>query len=184
MNSALEQRLIEDLLKGRDRAFDKLYHLYWEDLFSYVVRILDNEEDAEDIVQDVFITLWNMRHEACRVRSLRAYLLVMAKNKALKHIVKSSNYQSCIDSLANYARRYEDSLEKEYIALELGHIVDSEISNLPEGMQNVFRLSRREELSYQEIAGRLDITDHTVRKQISRALKILRVKLKPWLGLF
>jgi|SRR5690606_9864771 len=184
MNSVLEKRLIEDLLTNNDKAFDKLYHMYWEDLFSYVVRILNNEEDTEDVVQEVFIAFWRIRHQTDRVRSLRAYLIVMAKHRALKHILKSNNYQSHIDSFADHARLHEDSLEQEYLAGELDQIIDAEISNLPANMQNVFRLSRGEQLTYQEIAERLDITDHTVRKQVSRALKILKIKLKPWFGIF
>lgn len=161
--------------------FDRIYDLYWEDLFYYVVKILDNEDDAQDVIQEVFTSYWNILEKAPDIRSHKAYLLTIARNQALKHILKSKNYQQHIDRLTAQMDVYESSLDQNYMAQELSSIIDLEVSSLPPKMQTVFNLSRKEELSYQEIAERLDITDHTVKKQISRALKSLRIKLKEFL---
>jgi len=173
-----EKLLLLELSKGNEKAFNKLYDVYWERLFSYVVRIVETNTEAEDVTQEVFITLWNMRKKLPVIRSLNSYLLVMARNRAVKHMLQSTNERKYLDSLAAYLDvNHENSVEQALIANDLSSFIDKEIADLPLKMQEIFILSRKQGLSNKEIAQKLTISDHTVKKQINNSIKHIRAKL-------
>lgn len=166
------------LLKQGDRqGFSKLYGMYWEMLFHYVMRVLHDKEDAMDVVQETFISLWQQRDDLGEVQSLPAYLKAMARYKALKSIRSNLRKHDYLESLLECFAQHEESPEGLMVANELRGIIDKEIEHLPAMMRRVFILSRQENLSYKEIAAKLTISDKTVKKQISNALKILRSKI-------
>lgn len=177
MGATDDKILLQKLYSGNEEAFNKLYNTYWENLFIYVARIVESEEDAEDIVQETFVTLWKIRSKVLDIQSIKAYLIVMARNQALKHMLNNKNKQAYLDSFAQFAVKYENTIEQAVIANELSSLIDEEISSLPSKMQEIFILSRKEELSYKEIASKLGISDLTVKKQISNSIKQLRLKL-------
>ncbi|QNL51072.1 RNA polymerase sigma-70 factor [Olivibacter sp. SDN3] len=165
------------LRQGDRQAFSKLYDLYWEMLYCYVVRVLRDKEDAMDVVQDTFISLWQQRAALGEVQSLQAYLKAMARYKAMKCIRDNIRKHDYLESLLDCFTQHEESPEGLMVAHELRGIIDAEIERLPTMMRKVFILSRRENLSYKEIASKLVISDKTVKKQISNALRILRSKI-------
>lgn len=165
------------LRRGDRQAFSKLYDLYWEMLYQYVVRVLHDREEAMDVVQDTFISLWQQRGDLRDVQSLQAYLKAMARYKALKSIQHNIRKHDYLESLLDCFAQHEENPEGLMVAHELRGIIDAEIERLPAMMRKVFVLSRQENLSHKEIASKLIISDKTVKKQISNALKILRAKI-------
>lgn len=157
--------------------FSEVYDRYWERLFQYVIRILPDADETADVVQETFIAFWELQGKYKKVKSIKAYLFIMARNLAFKRFRERMKQQAEIDRLVYYYGTAETSGEQALDAKELSGLIDDAINMLPEKMRAVFVLSRKEHLSYQEIADRLKISDQTVKKQISNALKHLKLKI-------
>lgn len=137
----------------------------------------------EDIAQDVFYELWKKRARLTIKTSLKAYLRRAAMNKALNFIRDQKIKFDDEEKQAPLESKIP-SINQKLEAAELQQLIDQVIDDLPERCRVVFVLSRFEEMSYNEIAKQLDISSKTVENQISKALKILRVRLGDYLNLF
>lgn len=168
---------IQYLINGSEKAFAALYDHYWESLFNYVVGVIQDKDDAMDIVQDTFITLWKQRSSLNGVKSLNAYVHAIARHKSFRHIRDNIQKRDYLLSLVDYFINHEESPENLLISKEVQDLIDAEIDLLPPKMREVFLLSREEQLSYKEIADKLNISDRTVRNQISNSLRVLRQKI-------
>lgn len=172
-----EDSTLHQNIKSSQEGFLKIYNLYWESLFKYVIRIVNDEDDAADIVQESFIVLWEMREDLTKVTSLKAYLFVIGRNKAfhfLKKNLRSETFRNqFIEEYGKIVHQFEQDIDRNY----LENLIYSEVSKLPEKMRIIFLLSRKEYLSYKEIAEQLNISELTVKKQISNAIKQLRRKI-------
>lgn len=171
----LEKELLDLIRQDDKEAFDRIYTLYWEKLFLYVAKIIKDEDDAHDIIQDVFVSLWTRRQDLKIERSLNAYLFSAIRFKTLDYIHHSKMKVSLNVVHEEYPER--GSVIEKYSAKELAIQINSRIQELPLKMKKIFLLSRNEEMSYKEISKMLSISDKTVKKQISNALKLLRFKL-------
>ncbi|TKC61368.1 RNA polymerase sigma-70 factor [Pedobacter hiemivivus] len=177
-NFLSDKDLIEHLSEGDERAFTEIYTRYKTILFLHARRMLNEDEQARDVVQEIFTTLWIKKKELQVSTSLKSYLFSSVKHKILnlllhqKHVVKHMQLMLTVYDLGTAST---DILIQEK---ELSQRIESEIKALPARMQEVFVLSRKEELSNREIAQRMSISEETVKKQIGYALKILRLKIK------
>lgn len=173
-----EEQFIGFLEDGDDRsAFALLYEHYWEQLFHYAVKAIQDKEDAIDIVQETFIALWEQREQIASLQSLKGYLFAIARYKSLHYIRKYSHRADYLDSLTAFLVHHEQNPEELLMAGELEKLIDDEVQKLPKKMRAIFTLSRHENLSYKEIAEKLKISDKTVKKQVSNSLKLLRLKI-------
>lgn len=173
-----DRLLISELAESKEDAFKQIYDAYWEDLYSYVARILNHESEVEDIVQEVFVNLWRLKARIYHIHSLKAYLLIMAKNSVIKHLSKKQYKVTYgLDSMEALEIPDGDP-EQQFLYNQLSSIIDAEIAALPNKMQEIFILSRKHQLSHKEIAEKLDISDQTVKKQINNTLRLLRHRLK------
>jgi len=178
MCSVEETGFIQFLSSGDEKAFGDLYNGYWEPLFSYVMRVLQDKEDSMDVVQDTFITVWQQRTTLGNVQSFKAYIFSIARYKAIRHIRMNIRKRDYLCSLLNFLQAHDESPEERLISGELQSIISAEVANLPPKMREVFLLSREQRLSYREIAAKLNISDKTVKKQISNSLKLIRLKIE------
>lgn len=157
--------------------FSALYHDYWESLFKQIMRILLDEDEAADVVQQTFLDLLEMKERIPEIKSVKSFLFIMGRNLAFKKLRRklvSDTYREF------YASQYKEasSLIEEWIVFkELDDLIEKEIEKLPNKMKEIFILSRHFEMSHLEIAKKLNISDKTVKKQISNALKIIRLKV-------
>lgn len=161
----------------REATFSALYDAHWERLFRYVVRILPDEDDVADVVQDTFILFWESEFDAGQFESVGAYLLVIARNLAFKRFRERLKQAQFEQRLIDHFGGSSADILVNIHTKELAQFIDAEVEKLPARMREVFTLSRREHLSYKEIAERLKISDETVKKQISKSLRHLRLKL-------
>lgn len=162
--------------KGHHSAFEEIYKRFNGLLYVYAKKIIKNEEEAQDIVQDVFVYLWNNKNINLK-NQLSAYLYTAVRYRIFDWIDKSKIRANYADSLKNFAEQGEfvtDNYlrEKEFISL-----IETEVGKLPVKMRQIFEMSRNLHLSQKEIASQLKISDKTVKKQMGNALKILRLKL-------
>lgn len=178
MKTGLESELVLRLKADDPSSLKEMYAIYWEEIFVYVLKVMKDKEEAQDIVQELFIAVWNRRKELEIQQTLRGYLFTSARYMTLRYIQNSNRRNSFIQSFSGSLPQAADadiSLEVKELDKQIETCLNEE---MPERMRLIFRLSREEQLSYKEIAARLDISEETVRKQIYNALKILRSRIK------
>lgn len=172
-----ERELTALLRKGDHAAYARIFHRYKEMLYRHAFNLLGDLDEAEDIVQEVFLVLWQKRETLEPVSSLQAYLYKATRNRIfnlMSHRKVAARYQQSISRFWEQGRYITDEQLREK---ELTKIIEQEIRALPPGMQRVFRLSREEGLSHQEIGTRLDISPKTAKLQVAKALRILKLRI-------
>jgi len=178
---SLSDTEITDLLKSGDQAaFTEIYNRFKGLLYIYACKITRDDDIAEDLVQDIFIYLWDKRQTINFTSSISSYLYSAIRYKFFDLVDKQkvrADYVSAFQAFLDEGERQTDNYISEK---ELSAVIEREVNNLPAKMREVFLLSRKEYLSNKEIAERLDISEKTVKNQISTALKTLKIKL----GLF
>ncbi|NGF56352.1 RNA polymerase sigma-70 factor [Parapedobacter sp. SGR-10] len=172
-----EHELLLALKHGDDRAFAEVYERYWEPLFKQALSMTHDEDMAKDIVQDSFVCLWEKISHTEITKSLRSYLFIAVRSRVLNQFAHGKVQAKYLESLASYLTEGENQTDLPLQEKVLQEQIDRQIASLPERMRTIFEMSRKEYMSYKEIADELYLSDKTVKKQISRALKILRVKL-------
>lgn len=173
--------LIELLQNDSEQAIDLLFRRYYSYLCNSMIRIIPDRNQAEDLAQDVFFELWKKRDRLKITTSVKAYLKRAGTNKALNYIRDQKMKWDDVDQQIGLASKKASSIQ-ELEAEELQKLIDQSIQSLPERCRIVFCLSRFEELSYQEIADKLEISIKTVENQISKALKLLRGAIGPYVS--
>lgn len=179
-----EKEVLETIQAGNESAFEMIFRTYYQPLCRYAYSFLDDKEEAEEVVQSAFITVWEKRKSIDIQISLKSYLYRMVRNACL-NVIKHEKIkqQHVAHELAVTDASYESVSEK-VNATELESKITEAMKALPEQCRIVFQLSRFEELKYQEIADQLQISVKTVENHMGKALKIMREKLKEYLPLF
>ncbi|WGQ11006.1 RNA polymerase sigma-70 factor [Pedobacter gandavensis] len=172
-----DQELMQLLREGNREVYMVIYKKYQRLLFLYAFRKLNNQGEAEDVVQEVFISFWNKRHILSLDINIAGYLYRAVRNRSLNifaHREIEAKYLESLDDFLGSNYESADSLIREH---QIAALIAQEIDRLPAKMREVFELSRKDHLSYKEIALALNISEYTVATQVKRALKILRTKL-------
>lgn len=180
MSNYTDKELVGFLNDTDESAIEKIFKQYYSYICSAVYKIIPDPILTEDLAQDVFYELWRKREKIKINSSLKAYLKRAAINKALNYIrSKKMKFDSDDDdAVINIS---VSSSENSFEAKELQAIINASIDTLPEKCRIVFMMSRFEEMSYKEIAAELEISIKTVENQISKALKILKKAVNPYL---
>jgi len=159
---------------GDKKAFDILYERYWKRLFVYAYKIFEDQLVCEDIVQEVFVRLWERTREV-KIEELENYLLRATKYQvlnAIRNMKRTTPYENILPHLpVGFA------VDVIYEARETSQIITNSVQALPEKCQEVFLLSREMELSNKEIAEKLNISVRTVEAHLYKALKIIKKNL-------
>jgi RNA polymerase sigma-70 factor (family 1) len=167
-----------DLLKSADEAaFKEIYLRYDSLLYIYAYRKLKDKEEAKDVVQEVFIHLWNQRDTFILQTTLSGYLYKSVLNKVFNIFKHQNIVQQYINSNNHFIET--DSAETDYLIREKDIIalIEKEIAAMPPRMREIYELKRKDFLTTKEIAEKLNISELTVSTQMKRALKVLKVKL-------
>ncbi|OQP61211.1 hypothetical protein A3860_05725 [Niastella vici] len=166
-------------------AFTLLYRRYWEAMYLTAAKALRSTDDAADMVQEVFLSLWNRRHELSITGSLEAYLQTSVKYKVINYIEKNITRRDYLALLADMLNNYEPpDAELQLQLKELQQLVQSAVEQMPGKMRTVYELSRQQHLSHKEIAERLGISDETVKKHIQHALQLIKDVIRKNAGSF
>lgn len=171
---------VNDLMDGDERAFQGLFVDYYSVLVSFAMKYLDNQEAAEDIVQDVFVKIWETREKLGGIDNLSAYLYQMVRFRSFDYLRAEKIRQ---DATRSFAEELEESEINEYIKNETFRIVMRTLEDLPPGSRNVFSRAIQG-YSAKEIADELGIAVETVKKQKQVARRILKEKLGNLFSLF
>lgn len=178
MYSKLNDIALADLLKkGDSAAFSMIYTRYRGLLYIYACKIVKDFDLAEDLVQEVFISIWDKRETIDFKTSISSYLYSAVRYKFFDFIDKQKVKSDYVQSLQLFLDKGE-FLTDDYIAeRELAALIEGEIARLPKKMREIFELSRQMNLKNTQIAEQLGLSEKTVRNQLSLAIKTLRSKL-------
>lgn len=174
-----EKLLIKELTNACDaknnEAFTRIYDIYYPKVFHFARLYATSEQDIAEIVQDVFVKLWENRHKLSEEKGLEGLLFIMTRN-LIFNAGRSKIRESVFKMTVVRAMEAMDSgnLEDEVIATDLKAYIDELISILPPRQREIFILSREQQLSYREIAERFNITEKAVERHIYLALKFLK----------
>ncbi|PSL45415.1 RNA polymerase sigma-70 factor (ECF subfamily) [Chitinophaga niastensis] len=174
---------LTDLLKaGKHGAFAEIYNRYIFTLLNHANNKLYDREEAKDVVHEVFTMLWSKRG-SLQITNLSGYLYTSVRNIILNQIAHKSVRDKYILSMAHFSE--QGSIKTDHLIREhqLSELIEKEIAALPVKMRNVFELNRKKHLSHREISIELNISEQTVSKHITNALRILRTKFGLYLYL-
>ncbi len=176
-----EKKYLELLKNGDPEGLNALFKAYFRLVCTVSFRMINDQQTAEDIGQEVFMELWKKRDRISITGSIKSYLVRAASNKTLNFIrdqkIKLSNAEE--PTVEDFGGTTDTEFEG---TEELKEKISEAIKELPDRCRLVFLLSRDQEMSYREIAESLDISIKTVENQISKALKILRTRLAPYVA--
>lgn len=176
-SSFSDEELLE-LLKSEDTAaYTVIYNRYFHQLFIHALQKLNDKEEAQDIVHELFAQLWNKRNDIQIHSNFAAYLYSSVRNKILDHISKKQVRAKYVDSLQGFLNTNYNVTDHRIREKQLAELIEKGISTLPNKMREIFELSRKKSLTHKQIAEQLNLSEQTVKKQVNNALRILRSKL-------
>ncbi|BAV07460.1 RNA polymerase sigma-70 factor, ECF subfamily [Filimonas lacunae] len=171
-----EKILLEQLAQGSEPAFAMLLDKYGNNIYSQALVYVKNTQEAQDIVQEVFMKIWEKRADLTAVTHFRSYLFIVARNHIISALRKKLQVSMATDTLEledvgyvpDYTCRHRD----------LSRMVTAAVQMLPQQQQKAYLLSREQGLSHDEVAARMQVTREAAKKNISRALHFVRTFLR------
>lgn len=172
-----DNELVLLLRKGDESAFSELYERYWGVLFRHASFMLGDESICKDVLQEVFVTLWDKAMILRTDTNIKAYLYKLVRNQVLNILAKEKTKTAHLSHFKIFIESNPTLPDEIFREKELNTIIESEIDSMPQKMKEIFELSRVHQLSHQEIAIKLDISTNTVKSQITNALKRIRRRI-------
>jgi RNA polymerase sigma-19 factor, ECF subfamily len=170
----IDRSLVLRLKESDNQAFEKLFNKYNKKVFYFALRYNNSKEDAEGVVQDVFIKIWNERKTLKEDLSFNSYVFTITKNHLFNMNRKKLNEKAYREFFIHHYTRIDNKPEENIIYSDLKQKIDDIIDDLPAQRKKIFIMSRREGLSNKEIAGKLGLSVRTVEVHISLALKTIK----------
>ena len=168
--------MIKGLRSGRESAYEQLFKEFYQPLTVFANGYVEDLESGKEIVQDLFVHLYEKRKNLVITTSIKSYLYQSVRNRCLNHL-KHRQVQKMHHDRMKTELNFSDNLEDKIRETELEHMVSKVVEQLPPQCRRIFNMSRVSGLSNGEIAEQLKISKRTVETQISNALKVLREKL-------
>lgn len=173
-----DNELVQLLQKGNVAAFDSLFEVYSQKLYGFALKYFKNETDAEELVQEVFVKVWENRRTLKSNLSFKSYLFTIALNQIRKHFNKKATTLRYLESLQNDPEFSENQAIPEDNYESALHQINLIIEQMPPRRREIFMKSKLEGKSSKEIATELNISAGTVDNQVSEALRFIRTRLK------
>lgn len=178
-NETSDSFLLSELMSGNARAFKKIFEDHYANLCRYAITLLQDSDNSQSLVQNVFVRLWENRCQLGKVQSLPRYLTTMVKHEAINHL-KREQRQIRMPRLPEDGRT-DQSAENLVRQNEIQERIILALGALPERCRQAFEMSRFENLSNREIAETMQISVKGVEALITRSMKILRTELSEFL---
>lgn len=181
-NQVDNSEVTEQFLTGNLKTFEMIFNQYYRPLVQYGNTFMKDLDEAEDVVQQVFVSVWEKRERTEIHTSLRALLYKAVHNACLNRIKQQKVRRDFAHSevMSHHSEAVSDPLQEK----ELQQHIEDAVSMLPEQCAKIFRMSRFEQLKYQEIADQLGLSVKTIENQMGKALKLMRESLKDYLPVF
>ena len=169
--------LISRIKEGDESAFRIVFDLYSSKLYAFSYRFLKEKEPCQEVVQEVFLNLWINRAKLDTQYPIAPYLYTITRRLTLNVLRHVATSQSAMDKMWLNVKKVSNETEEEVFLEDLSRFTEQVLSKMPKQQQLIFRMSRHQELSYDEIAEELDISRNTVKNHLVAALKTLRTQL-------
>lgn len=173
-----ERELLNKVAKGDQRAFTALFDAYYQRLGAYVYKVTESKEAAEEIVQEVFIKIWERREVLKEIESFKAYLFILSKNRTLDYLRAAAKKRMHQLSVLQEMKEESYVIDSASPVEEYNLIIEQAVAKLPPQQQRVYHLSRYEKLKYEEIAIHMGISKETVKKHMQLALAFLKQQVR------
>lgn len=173
-----ERLLLTKCSAGDIQAYHEIYHRYKHFVFNTVAARLADADDAKDITQDIFIKLWTLREHLADINEIKPYLYILSRNQVVSAYRKQNLRIKGERFLLRGLTDIQYSAEDHRVATELHNDIQKLVSEMPETMRHCYHLSKNEGRKNGEIATLLNISEKTVRNNVSEALKQLRLTLQ------
>lgn len=172
-----DESLFELMRQGDLDAFSVLFERYNNQLLDYGFRLTHSKEDVADMLQEIFVSLWNRRREITFSHSVKAWLYQAVRFQAAKYIHQNVRKRALLEELVSLLPETESILPDSTLQhKQLDNAIREVIDHMPARMKEVFVLSREQQLSHREIGNRLNIAESTVKKTVQNALRFIREK--------
>lgn len=165
-------------------SFEMLFKSHFAGMCFFAQKYVKDFETAKEIVQDAFISLWEKRETIDMNRTVKSYLTTVIHNKCTNYLRDNRKFDQYILNIENLLEVPEYDGADSMVETELKLKIDLSIEELPEKCREIFMLSRYENLKYQEIADKLQISVKTVETQMSKALQHMRIRLAEFISVF
>jgi len=173
-----ERAILRAIAEGSEAAFVQLFDKYSAKVYNVAYKFLDSREQAEEIVQDVFMDVWISKDKMAEVLNLNAYILGMVRKKVYDAYRQKSSFAQLIKELSDNPQT-ENAVERNMQEREYEILLQRALAKLPHHQQEIFRLAREEGLSHEEIAKKLNLSRLSVKAHMKRILRVLRQTLGP-----
>ncbi|MEN8230011.1 MAG: RNA polymerase sigma-70 factor [Bacteroidota bacterium] len=173
-----DKQLVKSLRKGDVFAYNELFHKYSQKVYNFSIKHLENEEDVKDLIQEIFMKIWDKRKEINENKSFNGFLFTITLNSIRDYFRKKVINRKLINKWLEETESYSDSTMQSIEFKSFEKVVGTMVEQLPQKRQMVFRLSRIEGLSNDEIAKKMNIQKKTVENHLNLALRYLREKLQ------
>jgi len=175
-----DDTLIQSFKNGSNKAFTEIYNRYWKKLFTAAANKLDNHEEAEDIVQQIFVSIWLRREQLDIHAQLHSYLAVAVRYRVFKALNARSKHKHCGDDVLESALlNIPDDSTRQWLQFDETNMrVNNLVATLPEKCRLIFEMSRLEGHSHKQIASELKLSEKTVEWYIGKAIKVIKKGLK------
>ena len=169
-----EKALLEQLINNDQQAFKQIYFLYSARLYGNILKLVKSEPVAQEILQDVFMKIWDHRHSIDTAKSFRSYLFRIAENMVCNFYRKSSRDKVALRQLMAKSSVHYSHIEEEILWKEEANLLSDAIGGLPPQRKQVFELCKMEGKSYDEVSCLLGISVSTISDHIVKANRFLK----------
>lgn len=174
------QELLLRVAEGDEPAFAQLFHEWQPFLYTHIHRITESRELTEEIVQDVFLKIWQTKETLSEIQNFKGYLLVVSKNHALNALQKIAREFNNWEKWAKENKKGDDTEDPKQLYFSL---IDEAVDQLSERQKQVYLLHRHQRLTYQQIADQLGIGKESVKTHIELAVKHISGYVKGRIGM-
>jgi len=168
----------------QERAFEEIYRRYWLKLFQVAWQKTGNREAAEELVQNLFVRIWERREKLILRVSLKSYLYGAIRCLIIRFLRDQLVSSRHLAAIQHALPESEEAVEDQLLFRELNSSVEASIKKLPGRSRTIFELSRTRHFSNKQIAGQLNISEKTVEYHLTKSLRLLRVHLKDFVTVF
>jgi len=184
LNSSFnESKLLLELSQGSELAFTILYNRYKNLVYSTALKITKSKVLSEEVVQDIFLKIWQNHEKLTEIASIENYLFIISRNHIfdmIKKIARETTLATNIEYKNTSSEDTDTAIKDDQYNIILNKIVDQ----LPPQQQKIYKMAKWDGLSHQKIGEDLGISPETVKKHMAQALKFVRVKISPYMNLF
>ncbi len=178
----LDKKLVKSLKKGDIAAFKDIFAFYERRLYYFVFSFTKSEYISEEIIQEIFIKIWENRKQISLKKSFHSYIFVLAKNRTFNYLRDASKRESIKRELWNNLSRQYEQIESDLFYSEYEDIVDDIVKSFPQTERSVYRLSIEEGKNNSEIASLLGLREKTVRNHLWKTKHAIKVQLQPYIN--